>query len=110
MYDNVGECRRQCKRLACYPGTGVEPGSVVSRGGSAARGDQEHIGCPLPRPTRQLRATQLGPCEITNVWPPGVDPVPTAYSVPCRDDVSQAERALLGDWLDHIAESQRVSG
>jgi hypothetical protein len=30
------------------PGTGVEPGSVASRGGSAARGDQEHVGCPLP--------------------------------------------------------------
>src|SRR3984957_9758744 len=41
MYDNVGERNRLCKRLACYPGTGVEPGSVVSRGGSAARGDQE---------------------------------------------------------------------
>ena len=54
MYDNVGECRRQCKRLACCPGTGVEPGSVVSRGGSAARGDQEHVGYPLPRPTRQV--------------------------------------------------------
>jgi hypothetical protein len=60
MYDNVGECKRQCKRLARYPGTGVEPGSVVSRGGSAARGDQEHVGHPLPRSTRQLRAVGSG--------------------------------------------------
>jgi hypothetical protein len=60
MYDNVGERKRQCKRLACYPGTGVEPGSVLSRGGSAARRDQEHVGCPLPRPPRQLRAVGSG--------------------------------------------------
>src|SRR5580692_10312324 len=60
MYYNVGECKRRCKRLVCYPGTGVGPGSVVSRGGSAARGDQEHVGCPLPRPTRQLRAVGSG--------------------------------------------------
>jgi hypothetical protein len=60
MYDNVGECKRQCKRLACSPRTGVEPGSVVSRGGWAARGDQEHVGCPLPRPTRQLRTVGSG--------------------------------------------------
>ena len=36
MYDNVGECKRQCKRLACYPRTGVEPGSVVLPGRAAA--------------------------------------------------------------------------
>jgi hypothetical protein len=48
MYDNVGECKRQCKRLACSPRTGVEPGSVVSRGGWAAWGDREHVGCHSP--------------------------------------------------------------
>ncbi len=49
MYDNVGEYKRQCKRLARYPGTGVEQGSVVSRGASAARGDQEYVGTHLGR-------------------------------------------------------------
>jgi hypothetical protein len=50
MYDNVGDCRRLAKRLACYPGSGVEPGSVVSRGGSAAGGDKSTPGAHSPGP------------------------------------------------------------
>jgi len=60
MYDNVGECRRQRKRLECYPGTGVEPGSVVSRGGSAVRRRPRARRVPTPPPTRQLRAVGSG--------------------------------------------------
>jgi hypothetical protein len=63
MYDNVGECKQQSKRLARYPGTGLEPGSVVSRGGSAARGDQEPSGAKAdgsPASTPAQREGSLG--------------------------------------------------
>jgi len=47
-------------------GTGVEPGSVVSRAGSAARGDQEHVGCPLPlRRHQRVRPAPPVPTDPT---------------------------------------------
>ena len=84
MYDNVGECKRQCKRLACYPGTGVEPGSESP--GRVGRAGRPELSRSAPIPAAGPPGKEgVQRADVATVYGPGMEAAELAHLRRARD-------------------------